>query len=73
MEVYLHRLSRDDAEMPRRDTRGVPNQPKTPHFTVRVPRDLWDAAKVVAASRGETLSDVVRDCLRDYVARYGRP
>ncbi len=50
-----------------------PNAPKTPHRTVRVPDDLWDEAMRTARARGESLSDVIRDCLRDYVQRHGRP
>ncbi len=44
------------------------NQPKTPHRTIRVDADLWDAAKALAAQRGETVSDVIRSALEDYVA-----
>jgi predicted HicB family RNase H-like nuclease len=46
----------------------VPNQPKTPQRTVRVPDDVWERAKVRAEARGETVSDVVRRALE----RYGR-
>ena len=54
-----------------RKTERVPNQPKTPQRAVRVPDDLWRAARAVAKSRGEALSDVIRDALREYVKRYG--
>jgi predicted DNA-binding protein len=47
--------------------RRVPNQPKTPNRTVRVPADLWDRAKRVAERRGETLSQVVRQALEAYI------
>jgi len=40
-------------------------------MAVRVPLDLRQAAQRVARERGETLSDVVRDCLREYVKKYG--
>jgi predicted HicB family RNase H-like nuclease len=40
-------------------------------MTVRVPLELRLAAKEAAAARGETLSDIVRDALREYVRRYG--
>lgn len=48
-----------------------PDKPRTPHRTIRVPDDLWDAAMRVAHDRGESLSDVIRDCIRDYVRKYG--
>lgn len=37
--------------------------------TVRVPDDLWTAAKGKAAERGETVSDVLRRALERYVKR----
>lgn len=36
---------------------------------IRVPGELWQAAKVKADSRGETLSDVIRKYLERYVSR----
>ena len=40
----------------------------TPPRSIRVPDDVWDAAKAKAAERGETVTDaVVR-----FLARYGR-
>jgi metal-responsive CopG/Arc/MetJ family transcriptional regulator len=39
----------------------------TPLRSVRVPEDLWQAATVVANRNGETISDVVREALREYV------
>lgn len=50
--------------------RGVPNQPKTPQRTVRVPDEVWLAAKEVADHRGESLSDVIRTALERYVRRH---
>ncbi|WP_166790324.1 hypothetical protein [Cryobacterium sp. Hh11] len=44
------------------------NQPKTPITGVRIPLDLKVAAQAKAASNGETLSDVVRRGLAEYVA-----
>lgn len=38
---------------------------------VRVADPLWLAARAVAASRGESLSDVIRNALERYVKRYG--
>lgn len=46
----------------------MPNQPKTPQRTVRVPDEVWERAKARAEARGETVSDVVRRALE----RYGR-
>lgn len=45
----------------------MPNQPRTPHRTIRVPDELWAAAQEVAAGKGETLSDVLRRSLERYV------
>lgn len=39
----------------------------TPHHAIRIEDDLWAEAKAVAALNGETLSDVIRRALRDYV------
>lgn len=44
----------------------MPNQPKTAAHTVRVPADLWAAARVRAKARDETVSDVVRRALNTY-------
>jgi hypothetical protein len=35
--------------------------------TVRVPEDEWRRAKAAVAMGGTTISDVVRDALREYV------
>jgi predicted DNA-binding protein len=34
---------------------------------VRVPDDLWEEAQKVAAERGETLSEVIREALKEYI------
>lgn len=47
--------------------RRVPNQPATPNRTVRVPDEVWDAAKRVAADRGETITSVIIRALERYV------
>jgi negative regulator of replication initiation len=49
--------------------RLMPNQPKTPHRTIRVDDDLWHLVVAKAAERGETVSDVVRRALVRYVRR----
>jgi hypothetical protein len=45
----------------------LPNQPKTKNRVVRVPDELWDAARAKAAERGEVLSEVIRGGLDYYV------
>lgn len=44
----------------------VPNQPKTPQRSVRVPDRVWKKAKKKAAKRGQSLSEVVRQALEKY-------
>jgi len=46
----------------------MPNQPKTPHRTIRVPDDEWIPARDKAAREGETMTDVIRRALRRYVS-----
>lgn len=46
----------------------TPNAPKTPTRTFRAPDSEWDPAKVAAAERGETLTDVLRRALRESVS-----
>lgn len=48
---------------------GVPNQPKTPQRSFRIPDEVYEAAKAKAAAKGETLTDVVRRALERYVKR----
>lgn len=48
---------------------GVPNKPKTPIRSFRIPTDEYEAAKAKADERGETLTDVVRRALRRYAKR----
>lgn len=47
----------------------VPNTPKTPRRTVRVPDKTWEAAKSAAERRGDNLSEVIRQSLEQYVKR----
>jgi predicted HicB family RNase H-like nuclease len=47
----------------------MPNQPKTVAHTVRVERELWEAAAAEANRRGESLSEAVRKFLRRYAGR----
>jgi hypothetical protein len=41
----------------------------TVHRTLRVDDDLWGAAKAAADARGDNLSEVLRQALRDYVSQ----
>lgn len=52
---------------PAPSVRRVPNQPATPKHGVRVPDELWQAAKRAAADNGETVTDVIRRALERYV------
>lgn len=45
----------------------MPNQPKTPHRTIRIADELWVAAKEKAAEEGQTITDVIRMQLEAYV------
>ena len=45
----------------------MPNQPATPLRSVRIPDDLWQLALEVAEKNGETVSDVIRRALVEYV------
>ena len=47
----------------------MPNKPRpeNPARAVRIEDELWEAAKVRAAERGETVSDVIRRALQRYV------
>jgi predicted DNA-binding protein len=48
-------------------TRVSPNQPKTPLRSFRISDELYEAAQARAAEEGETVSDVVRRALEEYV------
>lgn len=43
---------------------------RVPIRAIRIPTEDWEAAKAVAADRGESLSQVVRDALDRYVKRH---
>lgn len=51
----------------------VPNAPKTPQRTVRIPDKTWDAAKAAAERKGDNLSEVIRQSLERYVRRNPPP
>lgn len=44
----------------------MPNAPKTPHRTIRVPDDVWTAAQQRAKAEGRNLSELIREWLTDY-------
>jgi hypothetical protein len=46
---------------------AMPNAPRTPNRSVRVPDELWNAAQAIAKGRGETMTDVIVRGLQDYV------
>lgn len=46
-----------------------PNAPRTPHRTIRINNELWDAAKEAAAEDGETVSDLLRRLLENHLAQ----
>jgi hypothetical protein len=45
----------------------MPDQPKTPLRSLRIDDALWSAALDKARSQGRTLSEVIREWLREYV------
>lgn len=47
----------------------TPNKPKTPMKSFRIPEQTYREAQAKAASRGETLTDVVRRALERYARR----
>lgn len=47
---------------------AVPKQPMVMR-SIRVPLRLWEAAKALADERDESISDVVRELLEEYVRR----
>lgn len=49
----------------------VPNKPKTPIASFRIPEDLRKQAQAKAQSEGITLTDVVRKALEQYVSPGG--
>ena len=43
--------------------------PRQPIRTVRVPDEVWEAAKAKAEAEGRTVSEVILAALRRYIAR----
>lgn len=52
--------------------RRVPNQPKTPARSLRVPDELWEDSRLIAEAEGFEggVSGMVRDCLEKRRAAY---
>ncbi|MFB2583033.1 ribbon-helix-helix protein, CopG family [Herbiconiux sp. P15] len=48
----------------------MPNQPKTPLRAFRIPDEIYDVLKAKAADEGRTVTDVVREALREYIQRH---
>jgi len=49
----------------------MPTKGTTRH-AIRIPDDLWTAALSLARSRGENLSDIIRNALHDYIKHEGK-
>lgn len=49
----------------------MPNAPKTPTRTIRVPDDLWRAVQKKAASQGVTVTSVIIQALEEYIKDNG--
>jgi predicted DNA-binding protein len=45
----------------------VPNQPRTPNRSIRIPDEIFVPASERAKAEGRTLSDVVRELLSEYI------
>ena len=45
----------------------MPNAPKTPTRTIRVPDDLWKAVQYNAAKDGVTVTSIIVEALQAYV------
>lgn len=45
----------------------MPNAPKTPKRSVRVPEELWRAVMEKAHRRGETVTEVIVRALKRYL------
>ena len=45
----------------------MPNQPKTPVRSFRIPDEIYQPAREKAKAEGTSLTDVVKDALIEYV------
>jgi len=48
----------------------MPDDGRVPLRAIRVPDETWDAAKVAAEKRGESVSQAVREFLERYGKRH---
>ena len=46
-----------------------PNQPKTPMRSLRIDDGLWQQVRERAEAEGRTVTALIRDALRQYLAR----
>jgi hypothetical protein len=65
--LHVKRVGTQARYIGRRQTVSVA---ETKLRNVRVDKDLWDRAQSIARERRETLSDVMRRALVEYVERY---
>lgn len=47
----------------------MPNQPKTPHRSVRLHDDIWEALRDIGQQTGLTVSEVMRLALTDFILK----
>ena len=45
------------------------NQPKTPHRSVRLNDDIWDALRAIGEQTGLSVSDLIRLALTDFIMK----
>lgn len=41
----------------------MPNQPKTPHRSIRIDDQMWETIKALAVSKNTNASDVIRESI----------
>lgn len=49
----------------------MPNQPATPHRTLRIPDEIWDEMKRITSDRGETITAVTIRAYVRYIREFG--
>lgn len=47
----------------------MPNQPKTPHRSVRLGDDIWEGLQAIATQTGLSVSEVIRLALTDFILK----
>lgn len=50
--------------------RGVPNKPATPSRSIRISDDVWELLRRIADERGESVTEVVRRAIGQYLRNY---